>query len=838
MRKSFLKALAFISACSLLLNMTPAASYAAPAAQQPPPPIQLEVGTFTPGQTALPLDSELTLGALPAGQPAYYLVQFAGPVQGAWKAAVQATGAQLLEYIPDNAFVTRMTPEQANQVKGQANVRFVDPYQPGYKFNLALDAGTAKTYTVLVHPGADARAVAQAIIAQNIPVLSRQNEILVVSANGPQVKAIAKLSDVAWIEENLPIEAHNEYGGGVIIGANTVHTNGYTGQNQVIGVADTGLVRGVVIEEFPVVPYRRIQEIFNARGVTADNCIASSVDDVTREVESGHGTHVAVSALGAGLAGPNGVGRGVAPEAELVFQAVENYVIVKSACKNESVDDGYRLIGLPQDVGQLYLQAYGAGVRIHNNSWGASVAGAYTARSARTDAFLHQVSDMTIVFSAGNSGVDRNGDGLVDNGSIGAPGTAKNVITVGASENARADGFPCDTNLPYKDSGTDQTCAEMGGRNVITPWLGWGFAAAPLRDDPSAGNAEQMGGFSSRGPTRDGRIKPDIVAPGTWILSGYSDMYQEGYNNDPINPQNNAYQDDGYGLPFNEHYKYFGGTSMSAPIVTGAAAIVREFYQEAHAVTPSSALIKASLINSAVDLLDENNDGVNDNRFPIPNTHEGWGRINLVNATDKTAQFVDDPTGVATGNVARYSYTIPGGGGPLKITLVWNDAPGNPMAGPDLVNNLDLVVTSPEAVTYIGNHFGGGWTLQGGGQADRTNNVENVYIQTAAPGIWTVEVRGTNVPVSPNPNLPGGTQPFALVVDYQGAGDNCTVTGDINCDRTVNIVDLQVLINMILRSDNPDYTLYPREWWTRGDLNRDNTWNIVDLQQVINIIIG
>jgi hypothetical protein len=51
-------------------------------------------------------------------------------------------------------------------------------------------------------------------------------------------------------------------------------------------------------------------------------------------------------------------------------------------------------------------------------------------------------------------------------------------------------------------------------------------------------------------------------------------------------------------------------------------------------------------------------------------------------------------------------------------------------------------------------------------------------------------------------------------------------------------VDLQVLINMILRSDNPDFTLYPREWWTRGDLNRDNTWNIVDLQQVINIIIG
>ena len=343
MRKSFLKALAFISACSLLLNMTPVASHAAPAAQQPPPTIQLEVGTFTPGQTALPLDPELTLGALPAGQSAYYLVQFAGPVQGAWKAAVQATGAQLLEYIPDNAFVIRMTPEQANQVKGQANVRFVDPYQPGYKFNLALDASTAKTYTVLVHNGADAKAVGQAIIAQNIPVLSRQNDILVVSANGPQVKAIAKLSDVAWIEEKLPDQALNDYGGGVIVGANTVHTNGYTGQNQVIAVADTGLDRGDKIEEFPDIPNRRIREIFNWPGVINHNCFASIVDDGTQDID-GHGTHVAVSALGAGLAGPNGIGRGVAPEAELVFQAVQNYVVMKAECGG-TAESQYRFIG-------------------------------------------------------------------------------------------------------------------------------------------------------------------------------------------------------------------------------------------------------------------------------------------------------------------------------------------------------------------------------------------------------------------------------------------------------------------------------------------------------------
>ncbi|MEZ4730326.1 MAG: S8 family serine peptidase [Caldilineaceae bacterium] len=741
---------------------------------------------------------------------------------------------------PDNAFITRMTPEQAAQVQGVANVNFVDPYQPAYKFNLALDAGEAKVYRVYLHAGVDAKTVGQSISAQGIPVLSRQNSVLQVKANGPQVKTIAKISDVAWIEEFHYNYTLNEYGGGVIVGAQTVHANGYTGQNQVIGVADTGLDRGQAIEEFPDIPNRRIRTIFNWPGYPG-GCNASIVDDGAQDTESGHGTHVAVSALGAGLAGPNGVGRGVAPAAELVFQAVENYVTRTPPECGGSAADGYRLTGLPDDIRELFFQAYQAGARLHNNSWGSAANGIYTPQAAQVDAFTHQVQDMTIVFAAGNEGQDRNGDGIVDGGSIGSPASAKNAITVGASENVRTDGFPCDTSLPadYVSEYTGQSCSQMGGRNGIPTWNIRGFVVEPLRSDPQAGNMEQMAGFSSRGPTLDGRIKPDVVAPGAWILSGYSDMYQRGYNSDPRNPQNNEYQNDGYGLPYSEHYKYASGTSMAAPIVTGAAAVVREFYQKLPApygFTPTAAMIKATLINSAIDMLDENNDGVNDNRFPIPNIHEGWGRINLVNATDGTQQVVDETTGVATGNVAAYRYTIPGGGGPLKITLVWTDAPGNPAAGPDLVNNLDLVVTSPGAVTYRGNHFGGGWSLPGG-QADRTNNVENIYIQTAEPGIWTVEVKGANVPVGLIPNTPGGTQPFALVVDYQDA-TGCGITGDINCDRTVNIVDLQVLINMILRSDNPDYTLYPRDWWTRGDLNRDNVWNIVDLQQLINIIIG
>ena len=208
---------------------------------------------------------------------------------------------------------------------------------------------------------------------------------------------------------------------------------------------------------------------------------------------------------------------------------------------------------------------------------------------------------------------------------------------------------------------------------------------------------------------------------------------------------------------------------MSNPIVAGAAAVVRDFYSKTDNHEASAALVKATLINTAVDLLDENNDGVNDNDFPIPNIHEGWGRVNLATATDGSQKYVDSTTGLATGNTDTHQFTVETGGSPFKVSLVWSDYPSTEPAAQNLVNNLDLIVTSPDGAavvrsitatdagtTYLGNVFNNGWS-QSGGSADSTNNVENVYIQSAASGTWTVEVTAANVPESP--------QPYALVVD-------------------------------------------------------------------------
>lgn len=318
----------------------------------------------------------------------------------------------------------------------------------------------------------------------------------------------------------------------------------------------------------------------------AGGCFESILDDGAQDVDSGHGTHTVLSVLGDG--GGAGEGKGAAPAASLVFQSVENYATTTFDC--------LLFLGLPSDLGDLFQQAYNDGARIHSNSWGSSQAGVYTIDSANTDSFIWNHPDMTITFSAGNSGTDANADGVVDIDSMGSPATAKNVITVGASENDRQGDYGCDTDLSYMSADPYQlymTCGDMGGNQINNLGTYGGiwpssFPVEPLASDETAGNQEQIAAFSSRGPTDDGRIKPDVVAPGTWVLSGYSGRYQEGYDAS-VNPQNGLYQWDGWGIPWNQDYKYMGGTSMANPIVAGAAAVIRDFYQKRYGHNASAA---------------------------------------------------------------------------------------------------------------------------------------------------------------------------------------------------------------------------------------------------------
>lgn len=679
-----------------------------------------------------------------------YLVQLKGPVLDVWKSALTANGAELLEYVPVFAFRARVSPSDAASIRRLPFVASVTPYDAVNKLSRTLARSGHRPYLVRLDRDADALSIQAALAGAGVQAAWRGRSLLMIAADGAQLNALARLPGIASIENFAPRIKHNEFGGGVILGSTLANANGFDGSSQIIGIADTGIGAGTAAGAHADIAPGRVSSLFNWPGVP-DFCFETIFNDGAADVESGHGTHVATAALGAGNA--SGVGRGTAPGAALVFQALENYAVPSLLCAlGYGLPEGYYLVGVPDDIGDLFQQAHTAGARIHSDSWGSEVAGEYTADSENADRFVWTHRDMTLTFSAGNSGVDVNGDGVVDEGSLNSPATAKNVISVGASENDRQSHWECDPALTYT------TCAAQGGQNeIFTYGASWPdrYPVNPLRDDPSAGNADQMAAFSSRGPTSDGRIKPDVVAPGTWTLSGYSSRYQQQYDPSP-NPSNGLYQYDGWGFPLDASYKYMGGTSMAAPLVAGGAAVVRDFYFKTLGHQASAALVKATLINSAVDLLDENNDNVFDNANPIPNSHEGWGRVDLANATDGSHQFDDETAPLSTGSNATFTFPITNPGQPFKVTLVWTDYPSSPAATINLVNDLDLTVVSPDGTTYTGNGFSGGWSITGT-TADRRNNVENVYVFAAAAGTWTVNVYGYNIPQGP--------QPFALVMD-------------------------------------------------------------------------
>ena len=242
------------------------------------------------------------------------------------------------------------------------------------------------------------------------------------------------------------------------------------------------------------------------------------------------------------------------------------------------------------------------------------------------------------------------------------------------------------------------------------------------------------------------------------------------------------YVSGGWGAGPNGYYQYMGGTSMATPLTAGAMALIRQFYTDIKGITPSGALLKATLINSATDLYPGQYANPLEHNPRLPNFAQGWGRVNVANATDNTHAWQDiaDAGGLATGGSQSYFYESCGAS-TFKATLVWTDYPGATLAAKELVNDLDLVVTAPDgATTYRGNVFSNGWSATGG-SADRTNNVESVYLQSPAAGAWTITVSGYNVP-----NGSSGKQGYALVVDRPGF----TGCNDFTVDATPAALDI------------------------------------------------
>ncbi len=225
----------------------------------------------------------------------------------------------------------------------------------------------------------------------------------------------------------------------------------------------------------------------------------------------------------------------------------------------------------------------------------------------------------------------------------------------------------------------------------------------PIASGLVANNKKGMAAFSSRGPTADGRVKPDVVAPGTYVLSTKSSLA-------PITNYWAPASQLGYGAGYDNYFAADGGTSMATPLTAGAAALVRQYYTDVQGVSdPSAALIKATLISGAYNMAPgQYGTGRYREIHNPPDNSQGWGRVNVMDSITPPAQakvrFVDS-AGVTTGQTLSYGYEVIAASVPVKVALVWSDYPGTGKRRKQLVNDLDLTVTGPDHKVYHGNQF-------------------------------------------------------------------------------------------------------------------------------------
>jgi PGF-pre-PGF domain-containing protein len=652
---------------------------------------------ITTDYTLQTVQSEQVLSSFPDDTDSYYIVQSTSYVTDEWKQSITDTGAVLFDYIPNNAFIVRMNSRVLTRVEALDTVQWIGIYLPCYKISHGL-SGSYSTcsnaeqsiyvnITVLLFDAQDSMHISYEIQALGGIITDNAEDTLQVRIESSKIADIAAIPGVCWIEKLSRFVILNDVAANITNVYETRNTYGLNGSGQIVAVADTGLDTGVNDASMHDDFEGRIIEIYDTAG-----------DKNLADIISGHGTHIVGSVLGDGSCS-NGRFKGMAPQAELIFQAAGN-----------NIDN----IIVPNDLNDLFFQAYDNGARIHTNSWGdEDKNGEYTILSKDLDLFMWNHPDMLILMAAGNKGVDSDSDGIIDLYSICSPATAKNCISVGASENIRSDKLDSYSTLK---NGTKR------------------FPSYPINSDKMANNTEGLAAFSSRGPTDDGRIKPDVVAPGTYIISTKSSVK---------NPNYELWDD----YDANSNYTYGGGTSMSTPIVAGTAALIRQYYMQNESITPTAALLKATIINGAYNMVPgQYGIGQYKEIQTRPDNASGWGRIDIENslfpASPRIMQYHDNIS-LNTFESWNAKYYSNNNSEPLQITLVWTDYPSIPSAAKTLVNNLDLTVLGPDGI-YLGN----------GG--DAINNVEQVELLTPVDGIYNITITGADIPHPP--------QPFALVI--------------------------------------------------------------------------
>ena len=345
--------------------------------------IYLKYASFDPlvGEPPVPTD----LRTSPAkGEQERFLAQFDGPIEDEWEQSLTAAGAEIVGYIPNFAFLVKITPEQAEAVRKLPHVRWIGAYHAAYKIDRKMTAAQGSVRArVSVAMGKNADAVRKEIqqlggIVQDAGDLPDHQLISTLPAKA--LARIAHLKDVDWIEPKPEYKLFNNVARGIVNVPAVWSNPGLFGTGEIVAVCDTGLDTGstsTLSADFA----GRLTKAYPLGRPGSKKSQSDWSDKV------GHGTHVCGTVLGNGsLSGSNPATNsytssfaGAAPAASLIIQSV--------------ADSVGTLTGIPSDLNNLFSPVYSDGARIHSNSWGSSSTGIYTTDSRNVDMFTWSNKD-------------------------------------------------------------------------------------------------------------------------------------------------------------------------------------------------------------------------------------------------------------------------------------------------------------------------------------------------------------------------------------------------------------------------------------------------------------
>jgi len=816
-----------------------------------------------------------------------YLIQFAGPIKPSWQKIIQENSL-IVNFLPPNNLLIWISSKELKLLvkhKGlEDSIQWVGKFHPAYKLKKGLNTDGDEQVTLNIHLVThkdlemSIKRITELVQKVPLPASKLGNYTYTrVTTKRSEIKVLARLNDVFFIEEFVPGVALGEKQAMISAQRTTFTaangdpsntalcgetnqceipldpaTNGYLAwfntkfdmiaeptkfDSFSVDIADTG-IDGGQITDTDLHPDFLLGGTGTTSRISAATNYGGTVSPMPHDF-TGHGTMVASIVSGfnnnstnissAAVAANNvdtddagfHFGLGILPYARIVNSRIFTETAAPvwdnggpaDSTGTHVVSSGY--IITPQlNATQLSNNAV-----ISNHSWGTPTASpAYDSDSVLFDQHIYDTDNdstnglqpgMTIVAAAGNYGFS--GVYLFDT-LAGKAATAKNSIVVGGTEN--------------NEPNTGDHPAGIPGTSDIPPSV---FCTGQYYH---AGNdANDMYFESSRGPTSDGRFKPDLVAPAGRVYGAVpqSTQYETfaNANNDLVVAGSANHCRWPYfqrSTPQQELYRRDRGTSYSAPVVSGAAALLRQWFidknvdlpsdpsatdtqlalENSNLTPPSPAMTKAWLMNTTNYLTSPQ---ANDD---LPSNVQGMGRLDINRALDEQPRLVRDQLVNIT--AAADTYNISGqiaNDGDFRVTLVWTDPAGSSMT-PDsvkkLVNNLDLNVTIG-GMTYGGNNFSGAISQVGGPAIgtkcddatahDCYNNVESVWrpSQTANTP-FTITIDASDVG-----ELVTASQNFALVIynaTFQSPLTNSL--GTVSEDSTSNDLTAAALSNTPLDS--------------------------------------